>query len=138
MFVKRWWGMQFVTWHINMMRIQNTMHIIRWDILSKVMYCCLPALDSQGIVIRFKNSQKLHAWTEILLASKCLIKFHLNSASAVYKDVSDFTLALQHGVLVLKGFKTEANILISTSNMITECNTNLIQISDFHTHNDIM
>jgi hypothetical protein len=81
MFVKRQQGMQFVTWHINLMRIQNTMHIIQWDILSEVMYCCLPALDNQGIVIRFKNSQKLHAWTEILLASKCLhqisFKLHL-------------------------------------------------------------
>lgn len=84
----------FVPWHINLMRIHNTMYVIGWYVLSKAMRCCLPALDSQGTVIGLKNSQKLHAWNEILLASTCLIKFHLNSASAAYKDVTDFTLAI--------------------------------------------
>jgi hypothetical protein len=107
------------------------MYVVGWYVLSKVMCCCLAALDSQGIVIRLKNSQKLHVWNEILLASMCLIKFYFNSASAAYKDVTDFTLAIQPGVLVLKGFKTEANILIYTSILVRECNINFIQISDF-------
>jgi len=91
---------QFVTWHIfvprhiNLMRNINTVYVIGWYVLSKAMCCCLPALDSQGIVIGLKNSQKLHGWNEILLAPTCLIKFHLNSAFAAYKDVTDFTLAI--------------------------------------------